>query len=373
MASELYLGAMSGTSLDGLDIVLCDFNSKDNILLASHFSPFPKELKSTLYDLSHDETVAINHLYETEQRYSEFCASVVNQFIEQHAIQKLSIKALGLHGQTIRHEPKIPNRFTVQIGDWSKVAALTDITTIGDFRRKDLALGGEGAPLVPPFHQAIFQHPENARIVMNIGGISNITALTPEQQPLGYDTGPGNALLDFWYSKHQSGHYDNQGQWARQGRIIPEILNKLLNEPYFKQAAPKSTGRELFNPEWLTQKLSANSSDSSFEIAPVDLQATLTELTAITTTNEIKQQLTAGEVFICGGGWKNSYLIERIETLLGSSYQVSSTETLGIHPDWVEACAFAWLASNTLNRRDSHQSSTTGASRDAILGGIYYA
>jgi len=365
MAPHLYLGAMSGTSLDGLDIVLCDFESPQ-ILKYSAFFAFPDTLKDALFSLCHCEQTALNQLYTTEQAFSIFCSNAIREFLHQHQIDANSVVAGGIHGQTIRHEPNLPNQFTVQLGDWSRMAADTNLTIVGDFRRKDLALKGQGAPLVPPFHKAMFES-EQPRVIANIGGISNISVLKPEEPTLGYDTGPGNALLDYWFSKHHATDYDHNGNWARSGTINTELLNQLRSEPFFSHPSPKSTGRELFNPEWLAPILSAHST-----APPEDIQSTLTELTASTLADEVKQHLTEGELYICGGGWKNTFLVERIKSLLGANYFVDSTETLGIHSDWIEACAFAWLASNTITRKDSGQSSATGASRDAVLGGIYY-
>jgi len=365
MAPQFYLGAMSGTSLDGLDIVLCDFESHQ-ILKHSSFFPFPDSLKDALFSLCHCEQTSLNQLYTTEQTFSLFCSEAIKNFLHQHQIKADSVMAAGIHGQTIRHEPNLPNPFTVQLGDWSRMAADTGLTIIGDFRRKDLALNGQGAPLVPPFHQAMFES-NTPRVIANIGGISNISVLKSNEPTLGYDTGPGNALLDFWFSKHHSTHYDHNGDWARSGKIDTNLLNQLRSEPYFLQAFPKSTGRELFNPEWLTPILTEHNT-----VPAQDIQATLTELTASTLADAVKLHLNKGELFICGGGWRNAFLVERIKELLGKDYSVESTEALGIHSDWIEACAFAWLASNTINKKDSGQASATGADRNAILGGIYY-
>ncbi len=358
---------MSGTSLDGLDIVICDFQSYP-ILQAAQCVPFPSELKQALFELSHQPQVDVNFLYQTEQSYSKFCAQSINEFIAQRQIPNTDIEALGIHGQTIRHEPSLTPAFTVQLGDWSSIAADTSITTVGDFRRKDIALGGEGAPLVPPFHQAMFESQQATRVVVNIGGIANLTRLEYGQPPKGYDSGPGNALLDYWHHQHRTGAYDHNGTWAKSGSLNKALLTALLNDDYFEQAPPKSTGRERFNPEWLQGKL------QPFEgqISPEDVQTTLTELTAISISSEVKRQQEQGEVYVCGGGWKNAFLISRIQALLGAKYTVQATNALGIDSDWVEACAFAWLAANTLNRQDTPQASATGASRNAVLGGIYY-
>lgn len=358
---------MSGTSLDGLDIALCDFSST-NILKASHFTPFPQELRQALFDLCHTDNIPLNDLYQTEQRYSRFCANAINAFLKQESINPSDLAALGLHGQTIRHEPNLSPAFTVQLGDWSLVAAETQITTIGDFRRKDVALGGQGAPLVPPFHKAIFSSTSSSRVIVNIGGISNVTILMPAAEPLGYDCGPGNALLDYWFARHHEGTFDTNGDWAKSGEINSTLLQRLLNDPFFMLPAPKSTGRELFNPEWLHSRLD----DATVSLEPEEIQATLTELTAQSIAIAVKNHLNTGEVYVCGGGWKNQFLVERLKQALGESYTLASTEALGIHSDWVEACAFAWLAANTLHRQDSQQASTTGASRNAVLGGIYY-
>lgn len=365
MASELYLGAMSGTSLDGLDLALCDFTA-DNILIDHHFCSFPEQLKQQLYHLSHTATVELDHLYQVEQAYSVFCAETVQNWLSSSQNQMSNIAALGFHGQTIRHQPSAKFPYTVQIGDLSQIAAATGLTVVGDFRRKDIALGGQGAPLVPPFHQAMFGSSTINRVIANIGGISNITVLSPEHPPLGYDTGPGNALLDYWYSQHNQGSYDNEGRWASEGAINQVLLQELLSTPYFQMPFPKSTGRELFNPEWLSNYLATSSAP------PKDIQTTLTELTAISLAQEVKKHKEIKEVFICGGGYQNHFLLQRLKTHL-ETISVHSTSKLGIHPDWIEACAFAWLAKNTMNKERTPLMATTGAIRDSILGGVYFS
>ncbi|GAA3944740.1 anhydro-N-acetylmuramic acid kinase [Litoribacillus peritrichatus] len=366
---------MSGTSLDGLDLALCDFQQSD-IVTHSHFLPFPQTLKSALFELSHLETINIAQLFQTENFYSQFCADTINVWLRSLNIPASNISALGIHGQTIRHHPELTPGFTAQLGNWGQIAAQTGITTVGDFRRKDIALQGQGAPLVPPFHNAFFQSDDKHRVILNIGGISNISILTPKTvcpnaNPVGYDTGPGNALLDYWYSQHNSGEFDNNGHWAKQGTVIPELLSQCLQTAYFQDSPPKSTGRELFNPNWLTHQLNALKQSHSFSAQ--DIQTTLVELTATSICKEIESTApNTQEVYVCGGGWKNSYLITRIRQLIGSQVYVGSTSDLGIQPDWIEACAFAWFAQETLAKRNIQQATTTGATRNALLGGIYY-
>ena len=369
---DLYIGAMSGTSLDGLDLAICDLNSQSPVLHTKLFE-FPSLLKQSLFDLSHQTTITFNNLYQTEQNYSDFCAHSINSLLKELKLSPSEIKAIGMHGQTVRHHPELSPGYTVQLANLSHISAHTGITTVGDFRRKDLALGGQGAPLVPPFHNAYFGSKTETRVIANIGGISNISILKPKASPVGYDTGPGNALLDYWFSKHNSGDYDLNGDWAKQGQVNTTLLNQLLSVEYFTLSAPKSTGRELFNPEWLHNELDEFHQHNPIITSTADIQATLTELTAKTLADEISTQAKeAGSVYVCGGGWKNSHLINRLSYHLGNKIKVASTTELGIESDWIEACAFAWFAKNTLERKDCMQSSATGATRDAILGGIYY-
>ncbi len=271
----------------------------------------------------------------------------------------------------MRHYPHQPHRFTMQIGDPNTIAAETGITTVADFRRKDVALDGQGAPLVPAFHQHMLSSSQTNRVIANIGGIANITLMPHayEGPVIGFDTGPGNVLMDAWINTHQKENHDQGGQWGAQGTVHVELLEHLLADDFFKLSPPKSTGREHFNLPWLQKHLQKVNK----KITPVDVQATLAELTARSIIAAVNQSLPHGEILICGGGAHNHYLMSRLRELGKPSFTVDSTQKYGIDPDWVEAMAFAWLARQTLNRKPGNLPSVTGAKRAAILGGVYYA
>lgn len=368
MAKELYIGAMSGTSLDGLDIAICELDMALNSLslITATTIPFPQPLREALFTLCHTANLAFDFLYQTEQTYSQFCAEQTAKFLKQHKITTSSVTAYGFHGQTIRHHPDKTPAYTLQIGDLSRIAAVSGLLTVGDFRRKDVALGGQGAPFAPAFHQSLFSTLDETRVIANIGGISNISILSGKALQAGFDTGPGNALMDGWFKKHHRGNYDASGMWARQGTINQPLLQLLLDETYFQLCPPKSTGRELFNDEWLEQKLHA----LSLAIDAVDVQTTLTELTAHTLASAIMEHApNTDTIYVCGGGSHNNYLLERLAHL--STIKVCTTESLGIHPDWIEAAAFAWLAANRLHKKPIELAHITGAQENSVLGGVY--
>jgi len=366
-----YIGLMSGTSADGVDAALVKIdspNNQDSITLITYTSiDFSAVLQNeiiTLYAPGYNEIDRLGALTHT---ISQYYALAVNTLLKNHKIQLSDIKALGCHGQTIRHRPDThicPHPFTLQLLDPSMVAHLTGITVVCDFRRKDMALGGQGAPLVPAFHHAIFAHPTKARCIINIGGIANLTFLN-KAEILGFDTGPGNALIDAWVQNAYHQAFDRNGDYACQGCVQLPLLNSLTQHVFFKKKPPKSTGREEFTLNWLTAYLTGHNYNDN------DIIATLTELTAITITHAIQTQINTCDVFICGGGARNSYLCSRIESLLGTNYNVESTLKLGVDPQHVEAIAFAWLAKQTVNNLTGNEPSATGASRKAILGGIY--
>ncbi|TNF04830.1 MAG: anhydro-N-acetylmuramic acid kinase, partial [Gammaproteobacteria bacterium] len=299
-------------------------------------------------------------------------ADTVNQLLTQQQLSHAAISAIGSHGQTIRHRPPSPEEghpFSLQVGDPNTIAEHTGITTVADFRRRDIALGGHGAPLVPAFHQAVFHQPGARRAIVNIGGIANITLLekSAEAPIQGYDTGPGNGLMDAWTLSHLQQPYDKDGSWSRQGTVIPALLAELLNTPYLALPPPKSTGRELFNLDWLRQQLQKHT--QSF--APEDVQATLLDFTAETIAAAIKRHGEESlDVFLCGGGAHNRALVERLSDLL-HPVQVETTDSIGIPADWVEAIAFAWLAQQTLKGKPGNAPAVTGARSAAILGAIY--
>jgi len=357
---------MSGTSMDGVDAVLVDFKSKKPYIIATHTQKIPSQLLTNLHLLADPETSDINLLGESDKLCGELFATSVNNLLHKTNISPKQIIAIGSHGQTVRHMPNSRHPFSMQIGDACTIAVKTGIDTIADFRRKDIALGGQGAPLVPAFHQTVFSDACRDRIILNIGGISNITYLSHEDHDTyGFDTGPGNTLLDLWYQKHHSDNYDNEGSWAATGKVYQPLLTAMLAHSYFAQSAPKSTGRELFNISWLNQHIK-----DLPHLAPQDIQATLSQLTAQSIADEIKKQSSSIDIFICGGGVFNKDLICRLQKLLPTA-NISSTIELGVDPQWVEGVAFAWLAYCFVNNKTSNLPEVTGAEKAAILGSFY--
>lgn len=366
----LYIGLMSGTSVDAIDAVLCnidDTSSQPIQLIHSKSLAFPKVIQQQIHSLSNAEYThdPIEEMALLDRELGELFAEAVDDLLKDSVHTKNEIRAIGSHGQTIRHRPDAYHPFTIQIGNPHSIAARTGITTIADFRTRDMVYGGQGAPLVPAFHQAIFHDPAQDRIVVNLGGIANITYLATQGEVLGYDTGPANTLMDQWIARHQNKSYDQNGEWAQQGKVIPELLQDFLGDPYFTQAHPKSTGREHFNLNWLKQF-----AIDSYQ--PVDVQATLLELTAQTVAEAIQSHTQEGKVILCGGGAYNPVLQERLATKL-AQFKVMSSQEFGIAPDWIEAMAFAWLAHRCLNNLSGNLPAVTGAQREVILGSIYPA
>lgn len=370
MSSKLYIGLMSGTSMDALDCVLIDLSETINVIDFINVD-IPKKLKKDILDLCQPDGVnQIKKLGETDIELGKFFASAVISILEKNQINSSQIQAIGSHGQTIRHQPPGQNNqaFTIQIADPNNIAALTGITTVADFRRKDMALGGQGAPLLPVFHQHLFNNNETDRVIVNIGGIANITLLRKDDSHIiGFDTGPGNVLLDAWVQKNLNQNFDKDGMWANSGISNPELLALMLEDSYFSSPSPKSTGREYFNSVWIEQLLA----DFAKDISPQDVQATLVDLTAISIARSIKDLIETGEVIICGGGTKNTKLIQSLATQL-ESFKVSTSNDYGIDSDALEAIAFAWFANKTLDRQALDLTSITGSSRPHVMGGIYY-
>lgn len=366
---ELYVGLMSGTSLDGIDAALLDLSGSPK-LLAAHTYPLPSDLRAALLTLCQPGNDEIERMGRADRWLGLELGQAVNQLLASAGVAAVSVRAIGSHGQTIRHRPPKShvdtNAFTLQIGDPTSIVESTGITTIADFRRRDIAAGGQGAPLVPAFHRAVFSSTENhARAIVNIGGIANISGLATDGSVIGFDTGPGNTLLDSWIQRHHYLAFDRDGAWAASGKVIPDLLTKLLSDPYFALAAPKSTGREYFHLDWLDHLLTRSTA------APQDVQATLLELTASSIANGIATlPFAADEVFICGGGAYNQQLMTRLDALL-QPRRLASTAQLGIEPEWVEAAAFAWLAQQTLNGNPGNEPTATGAKDYRVLGAIY--
>ena len=367
---QLYIGLMSGTSADAIDAVLVDLQSTPQ-LIARHTLQLPVKIRQQIHGLSLPGDNEIDRMGALDTELGELFAQTTLELLTKAGVRTTQIAAIGSHGQTIRHRPpgSSEGTFTLQIGDPNLIAELTGITTVADFRRRDMAAGGQGAPLVPAFHQAIFHAQDKDRAIVNIGGMANITWLPAQGTTLGFDTGPGNVLMDIWIMEHKGKSYDQDGAWASSGQICAPLLTELLAAPYFKMPTPKSTGRESFNRAWLNESLNKQPSP----LAPADVQKTLLELTAITIADSINTLSQAPkEVFVCGGGAYNNALMRRLETLLSHDI-VANTAALGVDPQWIEAMAFAWLAQQTINHRPGNLREVTGAKREVILGGVYYA
>ncbi len=363
--NEIYIGLMSGTSADGVNAALVDLSENKPVLVGTVYHPFPPPIRHAILALYEPGPDEINRLGELDVVLGKIFANAVLELLQKTNISKENVRAIGSHGQTIRHHPQKTHPFTLQITDPNVIAAETGIITVADFRRRDVALGGQGAPLVPAFHQAIFADEKQNRVIVNIGGIANISVLANNSPILGYDTGPGNALLDAWIEKHLQQSYDKNGAWASQGIMQAALLKTLLQDPYFTKPFPKSTGREYFHLAWLEKHITQTYS-------PLDVQRTIVELTAITIAAAIKHHFQTAEVFICGGGVHNTFLMERLKALL-PEYLLQSTHAFGVDPDWVEAMAFAWLAQQTLQKKSGNIASVTGARSNCILGGIFEA
>ena len=363
----LYIGVMSGTSLDGLDIALVELEARTSIkLLASHYIPMPEAMRAEILELCSSGADEIARSAIAENRWVELAAQGIAALLELQQLTARDIRAIGSHGQTIRHEPA--QGFTVQIGNPALLAELTNICVVGDFRRRDVAAGGQGAPLVPAFHEALFADSPGNRAILNVGGFSNLSLINPTDPVSGFDCGPGNVLLDAWIQEQCGELYDRNGEWAASGAVDTRLLQVLLQDPFFQTKGPKSTGREVFNLAWLKHHLLSLPS-----IYPQNVQATLLELTASTIAQSLQTaQPHTDELLVCGGGAHNAALMARLASLLVHT-QVSSTLTKGVDPDWVEAMAFAWLAHCCLENIPANRPSVTGARGLRVLGGVYPA
>lgn len=367
---QLYIGLMSGTSADAIDAALVDLQSTPQ-LIAQHTLQLPTNIRQQIHALSLPAGNEIDRMGLLDVELGKLFARTSLELLTKSGVSSAQIIAIGSHGQTIRHRPpgSPEGTFTLQIGDPNQIAELTGITTVADFRRRDMAASGQGAPLVPAFHCAIFHVPDKDRVIVNIGGMANITWLPAQGQTLGFDTGPGNVLMDTWITEHLGKSYDQDGAWAASGQICKTLLSELLTAPYFKMQAPKSTGRESFNRTWLDENMRKLTST----LAPADVQATLLELTAITIADSIiGLSRLPKDIFVCGGGAYNTALMQRLKALLPKDV-VTSTAVLGVNPQWIEAMAFAWLAQQTINHRPGNLREVTGATKEVILGGVYYA
>ncbi len=389
--SPYVVGMMSGTSLDGLDAVLCQFyeidddNDEPVEILATVSAPFPDDLRAVLLALTQPNGVADliknNRLaFESELDvfgwasvfYAEFAASLVNGLLEKAQVTPDEVMAIGCHGQTVRHRPQW--RFSLQLLDPNTLAERTGIAVVSDFRRRDMAVGGQGAPLVPAFHQAMFGQSNKRRVILNLGGIANITVLDGTDNVIGFDTGVANLLIDAWCQRHTEQAYDKNGDWARSGQVIEPLLKALLAHPYFALPAPKSTGREDFNMAWVDSILEQVAHQHpNLAYSPADVQATLSELTAVSVAQAIMYTTdnVTGELFVCGGGAYNGLMLARLQAHL-PQWLVTTTADIGLSPLWVEATAFAWLAQQTLINAPSNLPSVTGANKAVVLGQVCF-
>ena len=370
-----YIGLMSGTSVDGIDAALVTIDEPGQLhLLATYQHPYPPDIRAQIQCLciaqcgnGNPNYNELEHVGELDMALGRLFAEAANHVRRQASLEPGDIRAIGSHGQTLRHRPRADHPFTLQIANPSVIAQVTGITTVGDFRARDMAAGGQGAPLVPAFHRWLFQRTGSARAIVNIGGIANITYLPKalSMPVIGFDTGPGNTLLDQWIEKHQGNQYDSNGEWAAAGKVNTQLLSNLLSDPYFAETPPKSTGREHFNLAWLDQHLC-----NMGPLAAADVQSSLAELTVGSITQAIQGLGGVDEIYVCGGGAQNRHLMQRLRQQL-HPVPVTDTTSLGLPPDWVEAAAFAWLAHQTLEGRPGNLPSVTGANQAVILGGIY--
>ncbi|MEX9252350.1 anhydro-N-acetylmuramic acid kinase [Pseudenterobacter timonensis] len=367
MISGRYIGVMSGTSLDGVDVVLAAIDENMVAQQASLSWPIPLAIKEEILSICQGQQLTLSRLGRLDTRLGRLFGEAVAALMDQQKLKAQDIVAIGCHGQTVWHEPGGEAPHTLQIGDNNQIAAMTGVTVVGDFRRRDMALGGQGAPLVPAFHQALLAHPVERRIVLNIGGIANLSLLIPGQPVRGYDTGPGNMLMDAWIWRQCGKPYDKDARWATEGKVVLPLLQSMLSDPWFAAPAPKSTGREYFNYGWLERQLVHFPG-----ISAKDVQATLAELTAVSIAEQVMLSGGCERLLVCGGGSRNPLLMARLAALLPGT-EVATTEAAGISGDDMEALAFAWLAWRTLAGLPGNLPSVTGAREATVLGAIFPA
>lgn len=380
--TELYVGLMSGTSLDGLDAVLVEIGApaaesphdppKPRIVHALAL-PYPADLKAAVLAVCRDQAAPLRVLGRIDVELARWYSRAVQQLLSEAGVLPAAVRAVGSHGQTVHHEPGGDTPFTMQLGDPNLLAARTGITVVADFRRRDMALGGQGAPLAPGFHDAVFRHPTRCRVVLNCGGIANISVLAPGRECIGYDTGPANILLDAWVQARAGLPFDAGGAWAMQGRVDPPLLARMRADPYFALPPPKSTGREHFNLAWIEGHLDAcRAAGPGTPLPDADVQRTLLELSAATVADAIARHAGSGDLLVAGGGAYNTALLARLRALC-PAWVVDTTASQGIPPEHVEATAFAVFAQRTMHGLTGNLPSVTGASRRCLLGGIYPA
>lgn len=369
MTTQKFIGLISGTSVDAVDAALLEVSTRNEVeLLYKLALPPPETLRNDLLEVTQsNQSITLERFGVLDQKVALWFADAANQLIEKSGTPRATISAIGSHGQTIFHGPDAEHPFTLQIGDPNQIAALTQLPVVGDIRRADMAVGGQGAPIVPAFHNAIFRSHNENRCILNLGGIANITTLPADTNAaiLGFDTGPANGLMDAWIFRHQNQPCDFNGDWAASGELDTDLLQRFLQDPYFKKSPPKSTGREVFNLAWLEDHLSDNSQSSA------NVQRTLCELSAVSIAEAIKNYSQETQrVLVCGGGAHNHLLMERIAASL-PNVVVEPTLAQGFDGDYIEAATIAWLAWCRLNNEAGNIPSVTGAKQPAVLGGLY--
>lgn len=362
---SLVIGLMSGTSLDGVDAALVEFSANSPLVpttLATFWLPYPADIRRQALQLQEVQPDEIRSAALLANALAHCYAEAVREVLAVAGVEASRVAAIGCHGQTIRHQPAAG--YTIQLNNPALLAELAGIPVVADFRSRDIAAGGQGAPLVPAFHAAVFGDPHLHRVVLNLGGIANLTNLDPQQAVRGFDCGPGNLLMDSWIERHLGRRFDEAGNWASRGRVLPELLQRLLADAFFDAAPPKSCGRDEFNSGWLESRLGGRE-------RPEDVQATLLELTAVSAATAINRWCgSPQELYVCGGGARNTALMARLQQHL-QDCRVASTDFLGQPADWVEAVAFAWLAWRSLRGEPGNLAEVTGARGPRVLGAIY--
>ena len=364
MSNAYFIGLMSGTSADGIDAALVRRHGEESELIATYHQPLRAPLRQEILAFRTTDSDELHRLATLDSQLADEYADVTLALLAKANLSAYQITAIGQHGQTLRHHPEGETPYTVQVGDANRLAERTGITVVADFRRRDMAAGGQGAPLVPAFHRAHFALPDTSIGIVNIGGIANITTLLADGSVTGWDTGPGNTLMDAWVTQHRAVAFDKDGAWAAEGKVLQTLLESMLSSPYFLQLPPKSTGPEAFHLGWVNAHLQGSES-------PVDVQRTLLELT-VESVAQALDALSLDAVRICGGGARNRCLMLRLTERLAPAV-VTSTEAVGVDPEWVEAWAFAWLAEQTIAGNPGNLPQVTGAADYRILGAIYQA
>ncbi|MBU1237584.1 MAG: anhydro-N-acetylmuramic acid kinase [Gammaproteobacteria bacterium] len=364
MADEYYVGLMSGTSLDGVDAVLARFDGEHVECVASHYQTFDESIRAEVLSLHENGYDELQRAALLDNQLAAAYADATRALLEKVSRGDTPIRAIGCHGQTVRHAPQYG--YTIQRNNPALLAELTGITVVADFRSRDIAAGGQGAPLVPAFHDALFRSPAAHRVILNIGGIANLTDLAPGRPTTGFDCGPGNMLMDAWTQKHHHRPYDENGAWAATGKPLPELLARFMQHPFLALPPPKSCGREEFNLGWLVNQLSGKE-------RPEDVQATLVEFTAAAITDAIRRHCGGpDDLYVCGGGAHNAVLMQSLSER-AIARRIATTDFLGQQVDHVEAMAFAWLACRTLHGEPGNLPAVTGAHGPRVLGAIYPA